>query len=611
MKNKKFKGNDKKFSKKGKFEGDRQRSGGKKDFGGNGKFGGKGGGFKKGGFDRSGGKFDNRGSFEKGGKRDFDGGSKGGFERGSKGRGFKEFIGENAEEMEISRVTREFDKRVVSVSGIVDRVVQTGGPTVFMVSDGTGSLGLKGFEGPGERAYPDIVEGDSIKAIVSIGEFNNELEGDIKKISKLSKEEHEVYLKKILEIQRKRAEVKPVDFLVKSVILDKLKKDFVKAATEIRLAIMQNRPVIVRHHNDTDGYSAGFALERAILPLIIREQGSEKAGWEFFLRAPCAAPFYEIDDSIRDAALSLRNVAKFSNKMPLVIIADNGSSPEDLLAIKHGKVHGMEFIVVDHHYSDKDVITKEVLTNINPFLVGEDGACYSAGMLCAELARLINPDIENIEQIPAMAGLADRIDIANPKTVEDYVKIAKEKGYSKELLRDISLVIDFVSSKIRFMEVREYMEVVFGQPMEKQKKLVDILAPHIKKLDEKGLAISKANAKTEKIGKVTLQTLDIDNTFPGFGFYPKPGMCTGMVHDNLKKEIKALVSAGIMGTAITMRATDEANFSVHDLIEYLNGKMPDAFVEGGGHKNAGAITFLPSKKEEVVAGLREFIKSRK
>ncbi|MFH1801982.1 MAG: hypothetical protein ABH864_00860 [archaeon] len=523
----------------------------------------------------------------------------------------KKKIFKKAEELEIRSISRENDGESVAVKGLIERIVQTGGPTIFIVSDGTGNLGLKGFEAPGERAHPDINEGDTIKAIVRIGEYNGEIEGEIKKISKLDPEEHKIYLKKILDLQRERAKVKEVPFLVKSPILDKLKDRFIKAAQEIRLAVIQQRPIIVRHHNDADGYSSGFSLERAILPLIGQEQSSEKASWEFFLRAPCAAPYYEISDAIRDSAQSLRNVAKFSNKMPLVIIADNGSSPEDLLAIKHGKIHGMEFVVVDHHYSDEDVISKEVLTHINPFLVDENGAAISAGMLCTELARFINPEVQNISQIPAMAGLADRIDIANPKIVYDYLEIAKKEGYSKQLLNDISTVIDFVSSRIRFMEAREYIEVLFGEPREKQKELVSLMAPYIHQLEKKGLEISKDNAKTEKINSTTFQTIDIEKTFPGFGFYPKPGMCVGMIHDYLKeKGTTNLVSAGIMSTAVTLRATDEANFSVHELITFLNQKSPHAFVEGGGHKNAGSITFIPNKRDEIVQLLKDFIKSR-
>jgi len=503
-------------------------------------------------------------------------------------------------------------KETVSITAHVNKVVQTGGPTVFVVSDGTGNLSIKGFIKPGVRAYPEIVEGLIVKAVVEIGEFQGEMEGEIKSMHILDEANKKHFLESMKDIEKKRAKVVSPNFLVESNILNKLKDGFIEAATQIRLAVIQDRPIIVRHHNDTDGYSSGFALERAILPLIGKQHSSVKAGWEFFTRAPCAAPFYEIDDSIRDMALSLRNVAKHSNKMPLIIIADNGSSPEDLMGIKQGKVHGADFIVVDHHYFDKDVISKEVLVNINPFLVGEDGAKFSAGMLCAELARFINPEVENIEQIPALAGFADRIDIANPELMNQYMKIAQTQGYTKELLSDISLVIDYVSSKVRFMEVREYIEVLFGEPRNKQKHLVELMAPYIRELDKKGFKIGKSNAKVEKIGNVNFQVLYFEEFFPGFGFFPKPGRIVGLVHDSLQKEkgISNLITVGVMATAITIRATDESNFSVHDLIHFLDKKIPEAFIGGGGHKNAGSINFLPNKQKQVFELLQEFISKR-
>lgn len=500
----------------------------------------------------------------------------------------------------------------VLIIGKITRIAQTGGPTIFMVSDGTGSLALKGFIKAGERAYPELEEGNCIRAVVTIGEFQGEMEGSILSIHKLDENQQKEFLKYLGELEMQRAKVNPPEFLVKDKILEKLKPSFIKAATQIRLAIIQERPIIVRHHNDTDGYSSGFALERAILPLVIEQHSSLKAPWEYFLRAPCIAPLYELDDSIRDTANSLRNVAKFSNKMPLIIIADNGSSPEDLMAIKQGKIHGSDFIVVDHHGFDKDVISEEVLVHINPFLVDEDGANFSAGMLCTEFARFINPNVKNINQIPALAGFADRTDLSNPQVMEDYLKIAKSEGYSKELLSEISLVIEYISSKVRFMEVREYIEVLFGEPRDKQKELVGLLAPYIKELDVKGLEIGKSNSKTEVLNGITFQSIEIDETFPGFGFFPRPGRAVSLIHDNLQSEkgITSLVTAGLMATAITLRATDEANFSVHELILYLKKKLPGAFVSGGGHKNAGSISFLPYMKKEVVLALKEFIKTR-
>ncbi len=111
----------------------------------------------------------------------------------------------------------------IEISAKVNRVVQTTGPTVFGVSDGTGSLQLKGFIGPGARAYPEIDEGDYVKAQVKLGEFNGELEGDILRINKMDEAEKKQFAEHMVKIELDRAKINPPEFLVESVILDKLK----------------------------------------------------------------------------------------------------------------------------------------------------------------------------------------------------------------------------------------------------------------------------------------------------------------------------------------------------------------------------------------------------
>jgi RecJ-like exonuclease len=138
------------------------------------------------------------------------------------------------------------------------------------------------------------------------------------------------------------------------------------------------------------------------------------------------------------------------------------------------------------------------------------------------------------------------------------------------------------------------------------------MSPYIRELDRKGLAIGKVGAEHDKLGDTIFQFIEVEDSFPGFGFFPKPGRAVSLIHDdflNEKGDI-ALVTAGIMNTAITLRATDKANFSVHELLNLLKNELPNAFVSGGGHKNAGSISFIPSHKREVVKILREFIRNR-
>ncbi len=509
-------------------------------------------------------------------------------------------------ELQISKVSlKQHEGKTISLAGIIDRIAQTTGPTLFSLVDGSGTLMLKGFDGAGKRAFPEINEEDVVKVMVQVKEFQGMLEGEIIRITKLQGPPAEQLKKEIEAEERKRATVNPIPFLVKSPILDKLKERYIQAATEIRLAVVKNRPIIVRHHNDCDGYSSGYSLERAIIPLIIKQHGGGKAPWEYYTRAPSAAPFYEIEDSIKDTAHSLSDVAKFSNKMPLVVIVDTGSGSESLLGIKQGKIHGSDFIVVDHHFFKEDVTSKEVLVHINPFLVEEDGATFSAGMLCTELARFINPSID-IDYLPALSGMADRID--NPTVMSEYLEIAEKKGYSQALLHDIAALMDYVSTKLRFMEAREYIEVVFGDPIDKQKALVALMNPHIRALQSRGLEIAKSTVKREKIGKTTLQLLFVEETFSR-NAYPKPGQVVGMLHDlaQEKEGIKNIVSIGVLSDLITIRATEESGFEVHGFISYLNKNASQAFPEGGGHQHAGAIRFVPSQRELILKSLRSFI----
>lgn len=506
----------------------------------------------------------------------------------------------------LESVNKKLIGRKFQINCIIEAVAQTGGPTLFTASDGTGSLVLKGFDGPGVRAHPQIEEGHAVEALIEIREFQGNFEGEILKMRKLDEHKEKALKEHIQATQKKRAAVEAIPFMVKSPILDKLKDRFVKAATEIRFAIMNNRPIIVRHHNDCDGYSSGYALERAILPLVEKQHGTGKPLWQFFTRAPSMTPYYEIEDAIKDASKALTGYAKFSEKIPLVLIVDNGSGPENLLSIKQGKVHGMDFIIVDHHPAEKDVISEEVMVHINPWLVQEDGSKMSAGMLCTELARFIaKGHLDNIEHIPALSGLSDRIN--NPEVMDPYMAVAEKKGYTKQLLSDIAAMIEFVSSKLRFMEAREYVSVLFGERMEQQKKLVSVMAPYIRTMQEKGLAIAKTLVVKEQCGKITLQTLDIESSFSR-NAYPKPGQTIGMLHDdflNNNKDAK-VVSIATLSDVVVLRTSENSGFSVNEFIAHLNKVCPEAFIEGGGHKQAGAIKFVPAKQKEIIRLLKEY-----
>src|SRR3989344_3596518 len=91
-----------------------------------------------------------------------------------------------AKEISISQINFEIVGQTVSLMAFVDSISQTSGPTLFNITDGTGTFVLKGFSSPGERTFPEIKEGTAIETIAQINEYNNMLEGEIKKISILT-----------------------------------------------------------------------------------------------------------------------------------------------------------------------------------------------------------------------------------------------------------------------------------------------------------------------------------------------------------------------------------------------------------------------------------------
>ena len=84
-------------------------------------------------------------------------------------------------------------------------------------------------------------------------------------------------------------------FLIKSNNLEKLRTVFQETSSIIKKAISEKRHIIIRHHDDVDGYTAGLILEKAIEPLI-----KDTKTHYYLTRSPCRTPYYDYIDALRD-----------------------------------------------------------------------------------------------------------------------------------------------------------------------------------------------------------------------------------------------------------------------------------------------------------------------
>lgn len=520
---------------------------------------------------------------------------------------------------------------LVRIDGEVLQVQQTSGPTIFTITDETGVTAVAAFAEAGVRAYPDVYVGDYVEIIGDVNQHDGKTQIENQSLTKLEGQRQDKLKSLIDEALNKRAEPEDVDFLVKSDVLNRLRPKMREAAQKIRRAILDGRSILVRHHADADGICAGVAMEKALIPLIEEINPSNDAQYYYFKRSPSKAPFYELEDVVKDLSYALEDQERHGQKLPLIVLLDNGSTEEDITALMQAKIYDIEIVVIDHHYPG-ELITKEekdgeiiggtvevdeyVDTHVNPYLVGGDSQ-LTAGALASEVAHMINPKVkELIMHLPAIAALGDH---AESGEVYQYIELAEKKGFNKEGLTMIAECVDFEAYFLRFMNGRGIMDTILAvDNIDKHEKMINALYKEYQKRVDTQLKAALPNIKQMQFDNgIYFNVMDVEKYAHKFTF-PAPGKTCGFVHDKIVKEIgedKPIVTLGHGPDFGVIRATDAVNeqfgFSVNTIVDTLAERIPSAGIDGGGHECAGSIKYIEGLGSEVLNDFANEVKSMK
>jgi len=487
----------------------------------------------------------------------------------------------------------EYTGKLVEVRGKVTHIKQTAGPTVFTLIDESGAINAVAFEG-GERAYPEIKVDDIVKVVGIIKRRDSKPQIEVLEMERLLGEEaYEIQVSIEREVEKKS---EPVfrGFLIESEVLEKLKDEMMNVARELRRAIFESRPVILRHHWDADGVCSGVALEVALTDLVEKVHPDPEAKYYLVKRKVSRAPFYELEDVVKDIDEALDDMEKHGDKIPLVVLADNGSGYEDIPAIRQFLVFGADVITIDHHFPD-DEVDNYLLYHVNPYKVGGDSN-YTAGILCVEIARMINPDIKGLEFLAGISVVGDR----SEGEVLKYVEIS---GASRDELYNASLAIEFEGFYLRFRSASGIIHEILGfGRKDRQKKLIDMLSSYAKEAIEAQLRTAMSGVKVQQLPNgVALAAFDVENYTRKFTF-PPPGKLTGEVYDRLKKDYEKIVTIGY-GPDFAVIRSGGVELDIPRFVRELREEIPDAGVEGGGHLVVGSLKFIPAKRKDVLSKL--------
>lgn len=491
--------------------------------------------------------------------------------------------------------------RTVRIEGEIAQIKQTSGPTIFTIVDESGTENAAAFIEAGVRAYPEAELGDLVRIVGEVMMRNNQLQIEVSSLALLTGEEAESVRERIEKALDQRSEPPEIPLLVPSEVMEKLRPAMRNIAKIIRKAVFTSQPILLRHHADADGICSAVAIEQAVTALIRESGGDFDADYYLFKRAPSKAPFYEIEDITRDLDFALKDHSRFGQKLPLVLLTDNGSTEEDLPSLKMAQVYGIPIVVVDHHHPD-EIVDQYLAGHVNPYHVGGDFG-ITAGMLGTEIARMINPSVENlIRHLPAVAGVGDRSEAPERAAFLDLIK----DTYSEDHCKDIALALDYNQFWLRFNDGRELVKDVLdltGNP-DRHQRLVALLVEGANAAIADQMSASMPHVRHQTLQNgAELFLLDVEIHAHKFTF-PPPGKTSGEVHDRLCKQHAGspVVTIGF-GPDFAVLRSRGVMMNIPKMVRELRDEIPGGGISGGGHLVVGSIKFVEGMRDEVLEGL--------
>ena len=398
----------------------------------------------------------------------------------------------------------------VRIEGVVETARQTSGPTVFGIRDETGSVECAAFEEAGVRAYPEISVDDAVRLDGEVRERRGEIQVETEALVVLEGEDRDAVEERLAEALREQADPGSVDPLVEDPSVESLTGELREAATAVRRAVLEDRPVVVRHTATADGYVAGVALERATLPLVRDHHDQHDAVYHYFDRRPLEEGVYDLDDATRDVTTMLDARERHGEKLPLFVFVAVGATRDSLDGFQLLDLYGADRVVVDDIAADPEVPEAvDALVAPDP----EDVADITATTLTANVAAHVDDEVrDDLRHLPAVSFWEG--------TPEGYVEAAAEAGYDADAAREVREAVALEAFYQSYEDKRELVtDLLFGDG-----DGPGGLAGHVSEQFREKLAAevetAEANLDHQTLDGVTVAVLDTDAFTHRYEFPP-------------------------------------------------------------------------------------------
>ena len=489
------------------------------------------------------------------------------------------------DEPEPERVTVEtLEDRVgetVGLEGVIASVRQTSGPTVFELRDETGTVDCAAFVEAGVRAYPEIDEEDGVRLNGEVRRRRGEIQMETETIERLDDDDRNAVQTRMEAALDDRARPETVEPIAADPEIDAIVDDIESVATEIRRAVIESRPIVVRHDATTDGYVAGAAIERAVLPLIEAEHGTADSVYHYFDRRPLEDGVYDMNDATKDVTRMLGDRDRHDEQIPLFVFAAAGSTAASVDGLDLLDIYDAPRIVLDGRPVDSGVVDR-----IDSLVTAETRTVTT---VASTLAAAINGDVRgDLLHLPAVSYWTD--------APTPYAELAAEAGIDAEAVKQLR---EAIALEAFYQSYEDKRELIIDLLFEKRTGLAaQVSEQFVSKLDAE-LDTAVPNLEDREVDGVTVTVLDTDAYTHRYDFPP-----TRLLLDELGRRLDSAAVIGVGTDELHVRA--DAELDVEAIVAELETAVPDAGVSNPGAREP-KIEFLAGERDAVIEAVVEAV----
>jgi RecJ-like exonuclease len=471
---------------------------------------------------------------------------------------------------------------LVRIEGEIVTARQTSGPTVFELRDETGTVDCAAFEEAGVRAYPEVEEGDVVRLEGEVEERRGELQVETEALVVLEDDERDAVTERMEDAMLQRARPDALAPLAEDPAVEAVTDDLLDAATAIRRAVLEGRPIVVRHSATADGYVAGVAIERATLPLVREEHQSSDAEYHYFDRRPLEGSVYDMDDATGDVTGMLSNQERHGEKFPLYVFVAAAGTAESLDGLELLDVYGARRVVVDERAVD-DEIAEAVDSLVAPSREGAPETTATA--LAATIAAGVNSDVQSdLEHLPAVSFWED--------TPEAYTDLASEAGYAAETTEEIREAIALEAYYQSYEDKRELIiDLLFAEQTDDVTGLAGHVSEQFREKMDTEVETAEANIEERTVDGEQIAVLDTEAYTHRYEFPP-----TELLLDELARRHREEYVALVGFDTDEAYVRSDADVDVRAIVDAASEEAGAAGLDARGARE-GRIEFLAGERE--------------